>query len=57
MFTEKECNFALQFTCYLSIALSKIVPYSKTIKNAKKLLVFGKSDSGRLSDFLQTFIF
>ena len=45
------------FTSYLSIALSKILPHSKTIKNAKKLSVFGENDSRRLSNFLQTHIF
>ena len=50
-------NFALHFTSYLSIALSKILPHSKTIKNAKKLSVFGENDSRRLSNFLQTHIF
>ena len=52
-----RCNFALHFTSYLSIALSKILPHSKTIKNAKKLSVFGENDSRRLSNFLQTHIF
>ena len=40
-----------------SIPLSKILPHSKTIKNGKKLLVFGENDSRRLSNFLQTHIF
>ena len=57
MFTEILINFALHFTSYLSIALSKILPYSKTIKNANNLLVFGESDSRGLSNFLQTHIF
>ena len=52
-----RCNFALHFTSYLSIALSKILPHSKTIKNAKKVSVFGENDSHRLSNFLQTHIF
>ena len=44
-FTEKELerNFTLHFTSYLSIAFSKILPQSKTIKNSKKLSVFGKT--------------
>ena len=50
-------NFALHFTSYLFIALSKILPHSKTIKNSKKLLVFGENDSRRSSNFLQTHIF
>ena len=50
-------NFALNFTSYLSTALSKILPHSKTTKNAKKLSVFGENDSRRLSNFLQTHIF
>ena len=32
-------------------------PHSKTIKNAKKLLIFGENDSRRLCNFLQTHIF
>ena len=58
-FTENVLgrNFALYFTAYLSIALSNILSHSKTIKNAKKLSVFGKSDSRCLSHFLQTRIF
>ena len=47
----------LHCTYYLSIALSKILPHSKTIKNAKKVSVFGENDSRRLSNFLQTHIF
>ena len=50
-------NFALHFTPYLSIALSKILPHSKTIKSAKKLSVFGENNTSRLSNFLQTHIF
>ena len=50
-------NFALRFTFYLSIALSRILAHSKTIKNAKKLSVFGENDSRCLSTFLQTHIF
>ena len=58
-FTENSLrhNFALHFTSYLSIALSKLLPHPKTIKNAKKLSVFGEKDSRRLSNFLQTHIF
>ena len=58
-FTEKqlERNFALHFTFYLFIALSKILPHSKTIKNAMKLSVFDENDSRCLSNFLQTHIF
>ena len=59
MFTEKELerNFGLHFTSYLSIAILKILSYSKAIKNVKKLSVFSKNDYGRLSNFLQTNIF
>ena len=55
-FTENSlrCYFALHFTSYLSIELSKILPHSKTIKNGKK---FGKNDSRHLSNVLQTHIF
>ena len=55
-FTEKwlEHNFALHITSYLSIVLSKILSHSKTIKKAKKLSVFGKNGSRRVSNFLQT---
>ena len=58
-FTENswQRNFALHFTSYLSIALSKILPHSETIKNAKKLSVFVESDSLRLSIILQIHIF
>ena len=61
-FTENSLQpkFALHFTSYLSIALSKILPNSKKKKkkkNAKKLLVFCENDSCRLSKFLQTHIF
>ena len=55
--TGSRRNFAFNFTSYLSIALSKILSHSKTIKNGKKLLVFGENDSRRLSNFLQTHIF
>ena len=56
-FTENQLhlNFALHLTSYLFIALSKILPHSKT-KNAKKLSLFGENDSRRLSNFLQTHI-
>ena len=58
-FTKNQSwrNFELHFTSCLSIALSKILPHSKTIKNANKLSVFGENDSRRLSNFLQTHIF
>ena len=56
MFTEKR-NFALHFTSYLSIALSKILPYSKTIKSAKKMSVFGKNASRRFSNFCKLVFF
>ena len=58
-FTEKYLghNSKLHINSYLSLSLSKILPYSKTIKNAKKLLVFGENDSRRLSNFLQMHIF
>ena len=58
-FTENllRSNFALNFTSYLSIALSRILTHSKTIKNAKKLSVFGENDSRCLSTFLQSHIF
>ena len=49
-------NSALHITSYLSTALSKILPHSKTIKNAKKLSVFGENNSRRLSNFFQTHI-
>ena len=54
---NQDTIFALHFISYLSIALSKILPHSKTIKNAKKVSVFGKNDTRRLSNFLQTHIF
>ena len=58
-FTEKKLghNSALHITSYLSIALSKNLPHSKTIKKAKKLSVFGENYSRRFSNFLQTQIF
>ena len=58
-FTENwlQHNSALYFTTYLSIALSKILPHWKTIKNAKKLSVFDENDSHCLSNFLQTHTF
>ena len=39
------------------MALSKILPYPKTIKNPKKWLTFGENDLCHLSNFLQTNIF
>ena len=58
-FTERyfERNFALHFTSYLSFALFKILLHSKTVKNAKKLSVFGENDSRCLSNFLKTHVF
>ena len=58
-FPEKELghNSALHVTSYLSIALSKFLPHSKTITNAKKLSLFGENNSRRLTDFLQTHSF
>ena len=60
-FTENSLrrNFALHLFVhyYLSITLSKIVPRSKTIKNAENLSVFGENGSRRLSNFLQIHIF
>ena len=58
-FPEKELghNSALHVTSYLSIALSKFLPHSKIMKNAKKLSVFGENDSRTLSNFLQSHIF
>ena len=50
-------NSALHITSYLSIAFSKILPHSITIKNAKKLLVFGENDSHFLSNLFHTYIF
>ena len=50
-------HFALHFTSHLSIALSKILPHSETIKNPKRLSIFGENDSRHLSNFLQTHIF
>ena len=52
-----HCNVILHYTYYLSIALSKILHHSKTIKKAKKLSVFGENDSRRLYNFLQVHIF
>ena len=54
---QLQRNFSLHLISYLSIALSKLLSHSKTIKNAKKLSVFGENDSRRLSNFLQTHIF
>ena len=58
MTTEKLLgrNCELHLTSYLSIALLKILPFRKQ-KNAKKLSVFGKNDSRRISNFLQIHIF
>ena len=58
-FTEKrlEHNSALHITFYLSIALPKILPHSKTIKSAKKLSEFCENRFRCLSNFLQTHIF
>ena len=59
-FTEKNKlghNSALHIFSYLSMALSKILPHSKAIRNSKKYLVFGENYSRRLSIFLQTHIF
>ena len=50
-------NFALHCNSYLSIALPKILLHSKTIKNDKKLSVYGECNSPKLSKFLQTHIF
>ena len=48
-FTEIQLrhNFTLYFTSYLSIAHSKILPDSKTLKNGAKLSVYCENDSGR----------
>ena len=51
---KRSQKITLHFTSCLSIALSKILPYWKTIKNTKKLSVFGENDSRRLSNYLQT---
>ena len=67
-FTENSLQpkFALHFTSYISIALSKILPHSKKnkkkktktkTKSAKKLSIFCENDSCPLSKFLQTHIF
>ena len=55
---EKQlwCNFALHFTSYLSIALSKMLPHLKVIKYGNKLSVFRENDSHCLSNFLHTHI-
>ena len=58
-----KCNAKLHLNYFsvkisaVAIVLSKILPHSKTIKNAKKLSVFGENDSRCLSNFLQTRIF
>ena len=58
-FTEKQLghNFALHFTSYLPIALSKILLHSKAIKNVKKLPIFRKNNYHCLSNFFETHIF
>ena len=48
-------TFAFNFTSYLSIALSKILLHSETIKNAKRLLVFGENDSRSYQDDTSAF--
>ena len=55
-FTGKQFghNSALHITSYISSALSEILPYSKTIKNAKKLSVVRENDSCPLPNSLQT---
>ena len=50
-------NSALHITFYLSIALTKILPDSKTIKNAKNFMIFYENYSCRLSISFQTHIF
>ena len=50
-------NFALHFIFYLSTALSKSLLHSKTVKNDKKLSVYGECNSPKLSKFLKTHIF
>ena len=54
---SQKINHDVHFTSYLSTAFTKILPHLKTIKNTKKLSVFGENDSRRLSNFLQTQIF
>ena len=39
------------------MALSKILPHAETIKNAKKLSLFGENDSRRLSNFYELIFF
>ena len=58
-FTENSLRhyFSLHFTFYLSIELSKTLPHSKAIKNAKKVSVSGENNCRRLSKFLKTHIF
>ena len=58
-FTENSLRrkFALHFPSYLSIALSKILPNSKTRKNGKKSSVFAENDSRRLSNFYKLIFF
>ena len=55
-FTDNSLR-RINSTSYISIELSKILPQSKIIKNAKKLLAFGENNSHRLSNFLHIFIF
>ena len=58
---EPNCHTTKHFPENLiAIEMKKtkaILPHPKTIKNAKKLSVFGKNDSRRLSNFLRTHIF
>ena len=58
-FTEKQIlrNGALYFTSYISIALSRILPHLKPIKNAKKLQEGGKNNPLRLSTFYNLLFF
>ena len=49
--------FRRQFSKNRQFCLKFCLPHSKTIKNPKKLSVFGENDSCRLSNFLQTQIF
>ena len=55
--SQKNYQNVILHYIYLSIALPKTLPHSKTIKIAKKLSVFGKNDSRCLPNFLQTYIF
>ena len=58
-FTEKYLghNSAVHITSYLPVVISKILPRSKTMKDARKFLVFGENDFSRLSISLQNHIF